>query len=246
MSDICTVKKSTLDGIAKQTQRLTGSTEQMKAGEIAGKLEDVPSQPAKGLVFSEYDSDGYPHKAEFVGSWTAIPSIYCYFLIWSNQAFARNITSIKIPDTVTAIGSSAFMDCRTLATVDLPDNNIEMGMGAFNNCTSLTSVTFKRNVDFRINAHFSNCTSLTSVIFGGDVINPAITNSFKGCSAVMLYDFSHATFVPPLYSTDSLGHATGCVIRIPSALSDQTLGTGNGWESATNWSGLTNIVWEVV
>jgi len=239
MSDICTVKKSTLDGIAEAIQSKTGESGRMLPSEMAGKIEDIPSPPTKGLVFSEYDSDGYPHKAEFVGSWTSIPKAYCYFLIWSNQTFARNITSIKIPDTVIDIGSSAFQDCRTLATVDLPDNDIELGGSAFQNCKALTSITFKRNVAFNVNAHFNGDTALTSVTFGGDVINQAIANSFINCSAVMLYDFSHATFVPPLYSVASLGHANGCVIKVPQAL----LAT---WQNETNWSGLTNVTWQGV
>ena len=38
----------------------------------------------KGLVFSEYDTDGYPHKAEFVGKWSSIPDYYC------NSIFDKN------------------------------------------------------------------------------------------------------------------------------------------------------------
>lgn len=199
MSDICTVRKSTLDGIARQTQRLTGSSEQMKASEIAGKLEDVPSPPAKGLVFSEYDSDGYPHKAEFVGSWTEIPINFYRSIAINNLNCFYKIHEITIPEGVTKLNVSCFNNSSQLTKLYLP----------------------------------STLTTIDNVALGAMI-------------GLVLCDFSHATAIPSLYSVASLGHATGCVIRIPSALSDQTLGAGNGWESATNWSGLTNIVWEVV
>lgn len=244
MSDICTIKKSTLDGIAKAIQSKTSESDRMLPSEMAGKIEDLPSQPAKGLVFSEYDSDGYPHKAEFVGSWLNIPNAICYYICVSNQGLLGKITSIRIPDTVTKIGSSAFADWRTIRQIELSDNDLEIGGSGFQNCRGLTSITFKRDVTFSVNATFRGCTALTSVTFGGDI--PRIANDFNDNTATMLYDFSHATAIPSLYSVASLGHASGCVIKIPSALSDQTLGAGNGWESATNWSGLTNIVWEAV
>lgn len=244
MSDICTVRKSTLDGIAEAIQSKTGESGKMLPSEMQGKIEDLPSQPTKGLVFCEYDSDGYPHKAEFVGSWLNIPGLICYYISITNQGLLGKITSIKIPDTVTEIGSNAFAEWRTIRQIELPDNDLSIGASGFMNCRGLTSITFKRDVTFEVNATFSRCTALTSVTFGGDI--PRITNDFVDNTATMLYDFSHATAIPSLYSVASLGHASGCVIRIPSALSDQTLGVGNGWESATNWSGLTNIVWEVV
>ena len=62
----------------------------------------------KGLVFSEYDTDGYPHKAEFVGM-TSIPNAYCWYLFSNSYTlaggeFAKKIASVAIPNGVTSIG----------------------------------------------------------------------------------------------------------------------------------------------
>lgn len=95
------------------------------------------------------------------------------------------------------------------------------------------------------NVGFSYPRTVSKVIYEGNV--PDIEqNTFANSSSVTLYDFSHATRIPVLYNVATLGHANGCVLRIPAALSDTTLGVGNGWESAANWSVLTGIVWEVV
>lgn len=57
---------------------------------------------------------------------------------------------------------------------------------------------------------------------------------------MMLYDFSnHTGTIPTLYSVASLGHASGCVIKVPQSL----LST---WQNETNWSALTNVTWQGV
>lgn len=199
--------------------------------------------PEKGLVFSEYDSDGYPHKVEFVGSWTEIPESYL-FNFFTGTKLSSKITNLTIPEGVTKINGSAFFGCDNLTNLTLPSTLTTLNG---------TNIFYYVYADITIPASFTTWISNSQfynykgakIIFEGQV--PNIPNScFAGATKVTLYDFSNCTSVPSLYSVGSLGHANGCVIRIPSALSDQTLGTGNGWESATNWSALTNIVWEVV
>lgn len=204
----------------------------------------VNTLPAKGLVFEDYDSDGYPHSARFVGTWTEIPTSY---LEKTNvNTFMKNVSHYHIPDTVTVIKDRAFIETRLTGGVEFPDNDITLKAFAFYVSSIYASIEFKRNVIFDGVAHF-HTSYLTSVIFGGNV-NAIPNETFRqnGAATVSLYDFSHCSAIPPLYSVVSINCTSGCVIRIPAALSDTTLGEGNGWESATNWSALTNIVWEVV
>ena len=269
MSDICTVRKSTLDGIAEAIQSKTGESGRMLPSEMAGKIEDLPSQPAKGLVFSEYDADGYPHKAEFVGSWTEIPDFFLTNIIRSD-ALTKNIRVLSIPSTVATIGKYSFTGCyindivipKSVHTIkneafqrvvfntlsfEAGNTGVEVDSRAFSSISSLITLTIPSFMTIKSGATtiWGSCNNLTTVTFEGNPFN--IGNSyFNNCTKVSLYDFSHATAIPSLYSVASLGHASGCVIRIPLALSDQTLGTGNGWESATNWSALTNVTWEAV
>lgn len=201
----------------------------------------VNTDPERGLVFRNYDSNGRPQSAELVGEWNNIPSHY-FDKMFCNDAYApgdyfgKNISTFTIPDSVYTINSSAFYLCSALEEIIFPDNSIACYKEMCSGCSRLMSVEFKRDVVFFDNSQFSNCSALTSVIFGGEV--SAITNSaFRYDTNIMLYDFSHCSAVPPLYSAASLGHADGCVLLVPSSLLTE-------WQNTTNWSILQNVVWE--
>lgn len=205
----------------KQINLTSNGTSTENVNEYAEVEITVNTLPEKGLIFQNYDMDGYPHSAKFVGAWTEIPYGYCDS-IFNSTSFCNKIIQIHIPETVSTIGTLAFQKCNSLTMLEIPESISSLGASAFLGNTKLKSVIFR-----------GNC--------------PAIPiNCFSSCHAVMLYDFSNCTLIPPLYDISSLDHASGCVIRIPAALSDTTLREGNGWESATNWAALTDIVWEVV
>ena len=48
----------------------------------------------------------------------------------------NNLTSIKIPDSVTSIGDYAFSGCSSLVTIIIPNSVINIGKNAFSNCDS--------------------------------------------------------------------------------------------------------------
>ena len=98
----------------------------------------------KGLVFSEYDTDGYPHKAEFVGM-TSIYDNYCKYIFSQNQ-FGKNIVNITIPNTITSIGNKAFSGCSSLTSIEIPNGVTHIGWNAFKECSSLTSIEIPANV----------------------------------------------------------------------------------------------------
>lgn len=62
----------------------------------------------------------------------------------SSSAFANqsNITSIKIPDSVTTVGSKAFKGCSSLKKVSLGSSVISFGEDVFANCNSLEFTKF--------------------------------------------------------------------------------------------------------
>lgn len=70
---------------------------------------------------------------------------------------------VVVPDTVTAIGASAFRDCRGLTSVVIPSGVTDIGQYAFNNCSGLTNVTIPGTVKRIGFGAFSNCSSLRSV-----------------------------------------------------------------------------------
>jgi hypothetical protein len=247
MDDVYLIRGETLSDIADAIRDKTGGTDEIAAGDFAeeiGEIETGGGLPEKGLVFEDYDSDGYPHSARFVGAWTEIPKAYCYQVFGgaSYSNLGTKIANVTIPEGVTTIGTNAFEGSR-YTSISLPTSLRKVYSEAFRDNDYLAEIYFPSDIFF-IECVMRLCNRLKRVGFGGNV-NAITTQCFRECP-VELYDFSHCTAIPPLYNVESLGHASGCVIRIPAALSDTILGTGNGWESATNWSALTNIVWEVV
>ena len=99
----------------------------------------------KGLVFSEYDTYGYPHKAEFVGTWSSIPDYYCSSILNKNT-FCKNVTNIIIPNSIVSIGVYAFRNCTSLTSIKIPNGVTSIGDYAFNVCANLTTLTIPTNV----------------------------------------------------------------------------------------------------
>jgi hypothetical protein len=92
-------------------------------------------------------------------------------------------TSYTIPDSVTAIGDSAFSDCRSLTVITIPDGVTAIGRGAFSGCRSLTVITIPNSVTAIGRMAFFNCDSLTSITIPAGVT--AIGDyAFSGCRSL--------------------------------------------------------------
>ena len=71
------------------------------------------------------------------------------------------MTSIKIPDGVTSIGSGAFEGCSSLISIEIPDGVTSLGYGTFRGCRSLTSVKIPKSVtDIKDSYDYSRLTSI--------------------------------------------------------------------------------------
>jgi len=57
-----------------------------------------------------------------------------------DESLNKKITSVIIPEGVTAIGTEAFYECRSLQTVSLPDTLTSIGNEAFEVCRALDSI----------------------------------------------------------------------------------------------------------
>ena len=82
-----------------------------------------------------------------------------------NSAFkgCNNLTSIVIPKSVTIIKSSAFMQCRKLTSIIIGNKVTKIGTEAFWECESLTNLIIPSSV-ITIERHaFGNCKNLTNI-----------------------------------------------------------------------------------
>lgn len=80
-------------------------------------------------------------------------------------AFYNNsaVTSVTIPDSVTAIPDYAFGFCSQLTNISIPNSVTFIGFSAFNSCTSLKSITLPSSLSTIQSYAFYNCGNLKTI-----------------------------------------------------------------------------------
>ena len=81
-----------------------------------------------------------------------------------------SLTSVTIPDSVTAIRVRAFALCYSLTSITIPDSVTSIGKSAFYGCSSLTSLTIPDSVTAIGKSAFFDCSSLKE--FKGKFASP--------------------------------------------------------------------------
>ena len=107
----------------------------------------------------------------------------------SYDAFAGNkrITSVVIPDTVTAINDGAFEGCTALEHVTLPQSLVRMN-GAFEGCTALEEIDLPEGLETVGSAAFRGCTALRKISFP-KTLKTICREAFAGCTALESLSF---------------------------------------------------------
>ena len=93
------------------------------------------------------------------------------------------LTSIEMPESVTAIGESAFEGCTGLTSIDIPESVTSIGGSAFGSCTGLTSIDIPKSVTTIGKSIFDGCTGLTSIVIP-ESITVISENAFKSCTGL--------------------------------------------------------------
>lgn len=108
----------------------------------------------------------------------------------SNTAFQNSaVTSVTIPDSVTAIYSGAFANCSQLTNISIPNSVTFIGFSTFEHCTSLKSITLPSSLSSISEALFSGCSQLTTIHIPVSVT--FIENdAFDGCPSSMTVTYS--------------------------------------------------------
>lgn len=72
-----------------------------------------------------------------------------------------DITSVKLPESITLIGEGAFMDCESLETINIPEAVEGIDRGAFVACLSLTEFTIPEGCEYVREEAFTACEGMT-------------------------------------------------------------------------------------
>lgn len=193
--------------------RMTG-----KSLVFTGTGEITPSNSWKQYQFAAATS------ADVQSGLTAVPS----------GAFAgmEHMTRVTMADTVTQIGTRAFLNCPALAEVQIPRQLSVLGEEAFKDCISLERIALPQSLK-RIEVRtFSGCTRLKELELGRD-ISYIGAGAFKGCMRLSV--FAVPERVTKIYP-ETFAYCSGLVqIYLPAGLQQIEA------DSFTNCNSLTDI-----
>ena len=100
----------------------------------------------------------------------------------STSAFygCSSLTSVSIPYGVTAVDNNAFYNCPSLISVYIPNSVTRIGHNAFQYCKGLSSVSIPNSVNLIGRSAFENCSGLTKVTIEAG-IDYIYSNAFSSC-----------------------------------------------------------------
>lgn len=141
-------------------------------------------------------------------------------------AFERSaVTSVTIPDSVTAILDRAFANCFQLTNISIPNSVTSIGFSAFEHCTSLKSITLPsslRNISMFL---FHNCSQLTTIHIPDSVLS------------IQDYAFGNCTRLETIripVSVTSIGNLA--FARCPNSMTVTYPGSKTQWDAITKGS----------
>lgn len=152
--------------------------------------------------------------------------------IGENAFSSCGLTSITLPRSVKTIDSGAFNSCRNLASVTLPEGLESIGDYTFANCAALTSITLPEGVKAIGYSAFGSCTALTSI---------ALPDSLESIGD---YAFSECHSLTAVTIPDGVksvgGNAFGKCVGLTSVTLSNNLESIE--QNTFNGSGLTSII----
>ena len=103
--------------------------------------------------------------------------------------FCHNLTSVKLPDNITSLEDETFMTCSKLSVIELPKKLISLGQYCFMNC-NITKLTLPNSITTIGQGCFYSCSNLETVTLPQNITNlPA--SCFKDCkklSGIILHE----------------------------------------------------------
>ena len=165
----------------------------------------------------------------------------------------KNLVSVELPNTLTALPAYCFESCAKLKTIIIPDSVISMGSEAFDNCTVLGSVYYVGTIDEWTNIEFIDNVFANPLNNGADLYinNEKVTNAtiskvnncvFAGCTSLESVTIGNS-------ATSIGGYAFYNCINLPSIIIPDSVTTMGMYafygcttlQSVTIGNGVTRI-----
>lgn len=101
-----------------------------------------------------------------------------------SSAFVNSgLTEIYIPNSVVSIDYSAFSGCGNLTSVVMENSVTSLGNGAFGSCSNLRNVKLSNSLTSIPSSTFSNCTSLNKIVIP-EKVNVIGGSAFRACDSL--------------------------------------------------------------
>ena len=131
--------------------------------EVDGICYNILSDNSVEVTYNGSSYNNYYEDVIILETVTHDGSTYSVTSIGERAFYDSKLTSIKIPNSVTGIGYSAFAFCTSLTSLEIPNSVTSIGSYAFSGCSSLTSAVIGNGVTNIGERAFVSCSSLTSV-----------------------------------------------------------------------------------
>ena len=149
------------------------------------------------------------------------------------EAFSKcDINTVELPDTITNIGYSAFLDCMDLTSINLPVKVTCIEGLAFSGCWDLYSIELPDSLTSIGEKAFECCIEFTSIVIPASV-SSIKKEAFGGCYG--LVDIICKATVPPVLGDDVF---RGINKSIPLYVPGESIGL---YKTAPQWREFTNI-----
>ena len=93
----------------------------------------------------------------------------------------ETIEKVVLPDTITAISNSAFLNCVNLSDVTLPGNLKTLGAGAFSGCKKIEKIILPDTLTVLETGVFKDCTALKNIKLSDNLVSIGVL-TFENCS----------------------------------------------------------------
>ena len=141
----------------------------------------------------------------------------------------KDITYIKIPNTVESIGNRAFYGCTGITEITIPEGVTDIGTQIFYKASNLTTVYYNSSYGSQYNS-FLNLSHIIKIVFGGSEVPAYVCYNNNSVKTVEILDSVTCISYGAFYYCSSLTS-----IEIPDSI------TSIGYSMFSGCSSLTSI-----